>query len=78
MNDKRTPNTTSWVSVEAALPEVKIDKQEKCNGVLVYLRGEPDGGFRYMVSNTEFVRRHPEQFLYWMYLPQAPEGGGAI
>ena len=75
MNDKRTPNTLGWINIKDSLPEVKVDEQGGYNGVLAYLKNNPDDGFRYIVSNTEFVRRHPEQFLYWMYLPQAPVGG---
>ena len=63
-----------WTNVKEALPEVKIDKGNY-NGVLAYLKEGPEGGFQYIVSNTAFVRKHPELFLYWMYLPPVPEGG---
>ena len=62
----------NWISVEDALPGTRIDEQGNYDGVLAYLKEEPDGGFRCIVSNTKFVRDHPGKFLYWMPLPPAP------
>ena len=61
-----------WIDIETKLPEVVIDKNGACNGVLAWLKVDRDSGYQYCVSNTEYVNIHPEEFTHWIPLPKSP------
>ena len=63
---------TEWIDINDRLPDAQLDNSGDMNGVIAYLATKPDMGFRYMVSNAQYVRMHPSLFLYWMPLPSLP------
>ena len=63
---------TEWIDINDRLPEAQLDNSGDMNGVIAYLATKPDMGFRYMVSNAQYVRMNPSLFLYWMPLPLLP------
>jgi len=63
---------TEWIDINDRLPEAQLDNAGDMSGVIAYLASKREGGFRYMVSNAQYVRMHPSLFLYWMPLPSPP------
>ncbi len=62
-----------YTKVEDGMPEVILDNEEGCNGVLALQKNKVDGGYQEMVSNTEYFNKNPDEFTHWMYLPDKPE-----
>ncbi len=62
-----------WISVEDKLPEVIIDKNGRCNCVLIYKKDGFDCGSDFQVWNTEYFNINPFEITHWMPLPDPPK-----
>lgn len=62
--------TQKWINVNDSLPEIIYEEDGGVNCVFVKYEKAPCGGSQYGTSNTVYLNKYPERFLYWMYIEE--------